>query len=333
MREYLYAVLFSCIAASAANADIHIADQMRFEVLNTAFQINAGSEVYFDLGNASVGDKFEVSIQSTNGFFPDISAYICLKGSNQDCLGYTKVKAPYNFYVDITKPGPYILKFDNTYSVLTNKKGFAAVSATLNIDANTHARFTQILQSFERQIFSTFQVSKFNMSLKPCGQANAFSQHDGGHITICSELFLKLVSEQKLGALAGIFFHELGHSLLNLWGQPNWKNEETVDEFAIVMMYWDGIQERAFDWVAYYEAKNSVNEANYIIQNGDTHPLSIQRARNARHILNNPAGVVQRWNQFLYPYLTTSKLKGLVDNPSKYDDSGLATTVLQTRTN
>jgi len=319
---------------SPVHAEVNVANQMRFEVLNTAFQINAGSEAYFDLGNASVGDKYEVSIQSTNGFFPDISAYICLKGgTNKACLGYTKVKAPYNFSVDITKPGSYILKFDNTYSALTNKKGVASVNATLGLDENTHTRFIQMFHGLEQEVFSTFNVSQFNISLVPCGYENAFSRTNGGHITICSELFMKLIMEQKTGALIGIFFHELGHSLLNLWGQPNWRNEETVDEFAIAMMYWDGIQEKTFDWVKYFEAKNSVQEANHIIRNGDTHPLSIQRARNARYILNNPSDVIRRWNQFLYPYLTTSKLKELLNNPGKYGDRALATKILQTRSN
>jgi len=332
VRNYFYAALFCCFSLAPTQADIHVANQMRFEVLKTGFQVNAGSEAYFDLTAANIGDRFEVSVQSTNGLFPDISAYVCLKGgTNQNCLGYTKTKAPYRFSIDVKKPGNYILKFDNTYSAFTNKKGSVSVNATLQIDQNTRANFEQMFRGMEQEIFSTFNVPKFNMRLQPCRSENAFSLNDGGHITICSELFMKLIREQKPGALMGIIFHELGHSLLNLWGQPNWNNEETVDEFAITMMYWDGIQEKAFDWVSYFEAKNSVQEANHILQKGDTHPLSIQRARNARNILNNPAQVISRWNKFLYPYLTTSKLRALIDNPGKHGDRALANRVLQSR--
>lgn len=335
MRRFFFAVLLSCITATVTTpcfSDVFVADQMRFEALRGPFQVNAGGHAYYDLGTAISGDRFDVKIQSTNGFFPDISAYVCLKGGTaQNCFGYTKVKAPYSFAVDVTTSGAYQLWLDNSYSAFTTKKGVLTVNATLQIDQNTKAQFAKMFSDLQSEIFATFKVQQFDMNLEPCGTENAFSRHDGGHITICSELFVKLIREQKTGALIGIIFHELGHSLLNLWGQPNWQNEETVDEFAITMMYWDGIQEKAFDWVSHFEAQNSAQEASYILEHGDTHPLSIQRARNARRILTNPAEVINRWNKFLYPHLTTRKLQALLDNPGKYGDRVLAKQILAAR--
>lgn len=325
----IFALIFS---ANSVQADVFVAEQVRFEVLSQAFQVKAGTESFFDIGEAGVGDRFEVYVQSENGFFPDISSYVCVQGSGkQDCKGYSKVEAPYSYYVDIDKANTYILKLDNTYSALTTKRGAVSVFSNRKLDKNHRANFVQLLSNFENQVYSTFEVENFNLNLEPCGTENAFSKGNGGHITICSELFMRLLIEQKQGALIGIFFHELGHTLLNLWGQPNWRNETTVDEFAIVMMYWEGIQERAFDWVSYFEEKNSDLEANHILKHGGPHPLSIQRARNAREILSYPSDVIKRWNRYLYPHLKNEKLRTLIDNPGVHGDRELASKILQSR--
>ena len=107
------------------------------------------------------------------------------------------------------------------------------------------------------------------------------------------------------------------------WGLPGAGNEETADEFAMVMLYWGGVQEKAIDWIRYYALDDSTAQAAYMLKSGDRHPLSIQRIRNAKRILENPREVITRWNKLLYPHMTKQGLLKLLDTSPKYVDRPL----------
>ncbi|MEQ8507313.1 MAG: hypothetical protein RIB80_18480 [Rhodospirillales bacterium] len=135
---------------------------------------------------------------------------------------------------------------------------------------------------------------------------------------------MKLSAAGKKGALSAIMYHELGHTLLNLWGLPGFDNEETVDEFAVVMLYLDGRQEYALEFMEYFEKNNPWIEARMIIERGGRHPISSQRIRNVRRILSNPGPVIERWNRLLYPHMTVAGLENVLKTAPRYADRALA---------
>lgn len=327
------------LSTQAVYAQAFVAEKMRFDVGSQAYDVKAGLRVSNQIPDLNIGDSVSISIQPINKVFPDVSVYICheddardyLAGYNSRCRGVTKGIAPYSFNYDAYKDGKHYIVFDNSYSMMNAKRGSYAIALTKVIPEaerkKLEAGFSQLPQSIQAQ----FRVDPFKLYIQPCGQENAFSTIATGDITFCSELLFPLLVKQREGAVIGIMMHEVGHTLLNLWGMPNWDNEETVDEFAIVYLYMDGLQEKAMDLIAYYEEKNSAQEAAIKLNIDDRHPVSIQRIRNIKRILRNPRPVMERWNKFLYPHMTDEGLTKIIGNAGAYGDAELARKILNAR--
>ncbi len=329
----LIILIFSIILSNNfLKADYFVADVMRYQILKNYSETKPKHYSTFNLGTITKDSVYQVTINTSNKVYKDISAYICpLNNPVNGCYGITKGVAPYNFNYTASVNGSYILKIDNSYSTFITKKVIANVVVNEVLDINKKQALIQSFKQASDDLFSTFDIPEFKISLKPCGQENAFSQRSNGNITMCSELFMKLIMENKIGAVNGIFYHELGHSLLGLLGLPNYNNEKTVDEFGVVMLYWDGIQEQARDWISYFQEADSYKQAQNLIKNGGAHPLSIQRARHIDQILRSPTDTIARWNKLLYPHLTNKKLLDIISRPGKYGNKKLAADTLASK--
>lgn len=146
---------------------------------------------------------------------------------------------------------------------------------------------------------SVYRVPAITITVRPCGQINAFSAPD---IIICSELIADLAERNLVNALHPILLHELAHSVLNIWNLPGYDNEDIADEFAAVLLA-KLAPEILDDYIRWLESNDSVAEAVVQLVSGGRHAISVQRARNMRRIMSNPEPVMRRWNNFLSPYI------------------------------
>ena len=104
------------------------------------------------------------------------------------------------------------------------------------------------------------------------------------------------------GALVGIVYHEVGHSLLSLWGLPGHNNEDTADEFAVQLALRTPNEAKIIDqFASFFESGDPWMEARVMIEQGDRHSLGVQRVRNIRSALKAPKELTDRWNELTYP--------------------------------
>jgi len=156
----------------------------------------------------------------------------------------------------------------------------------------------QLLEGTIRAIEASYELPQFKVSVRPCGTANAFSAPD---IVICTELIADLVSKDLTYAIIPILLHEVGHTLLTLWGLPGHNNEDMVDDFAAAFLAAES-PETLGDLIKWLDARDSGEEAILQLVQGGRHTLSIQRARNLRETLKQPEKVMRRWARLLAPY-------------------------------
>ncbi|MCR4376791.1 MAG: DUF4344 domain-containing metallopeptidase [Rhodospirillales bacterium] len=331
LKPTIVALLFFMATPFQTQAGAYVADAMRLEVANEYIEAKAGQIAYVDLGSSASGSTYEVQARADNAVYNDISVFICserdlqmlLAGRSNQCRGTNKEKGLVQFSVKTQHDGRHYLVINNSYSMMVEKKVNANVTLVAHMPEEIRSKFEQNLLQANAGIQRTFVVDDFDFRIEPCGMKNAFSKSATGDITMCSELMFDLLKKKMPGAIEGVMYHELGHTLLNLWGLPGWDNEETADEFALVMLYWAGAQEKAIDWIRYYAEHDSKAEAVHALKNGDRHPLSIQRIRNAQRILENPREVITRWNKLLYPHMTKEGLQGLLNTSPVYVDGAL----------
>lgn len=334
--SFLLAFIFGAILP--AQSAVIISDQQRFTPVYKYVEIRAGKTEQFSY-NLNRGDRIDIEVQVLNKVFPDLSVYVCSERDmrlftqkmQNGCRGVLKGKRSIEFQFPIPEQGRYFVVLDNTYSLMLKKKAGVSITLEVLLLPEQKSEYSKIWNALYAGTLATFEVQEFDLRVEPCGKLNAFSKRDGGHITFCSELFFEFIQNHLEGAIAGVYFHELSHTLLNLWGLPGSHNEETADEFAIVMLYQIGIQEKAMDYIKWFAKKDSRREAENMIRVGDPHPLSIQRVRNVENILRDPRDLMARWNRLLYPRMTTKELHRIVDNPQRYENKRLAEDTLGQR--
>lgn len=325
--------LLSCCMA---NAEVNISN-VSSQIINGSDFVKSQSLSIIPLGKTRPNDMFKVSVAVDNDVYRDISAYVVdeinLNLMNQQLpfryAGALQALSPINFSAQSNNYSEYFLVFDNRYANLINKKIRYSIVSYKSIDAETVSKiksgFGQIYSSLKQQLV----FEDFDINVKPCNQANAFSNPD---ITLCTELIGQLIEKNKASALLGILFHELGHSLLNIWGMPGYDNEDTADEFAVSILVRDEEGKKAlYDMMAWFSEQNTRAEVQNMVSEGDRHSLSIQRIRNMERIISNPEPVVRRWNKLLYEHYTISALNSVISSPKRFDDVALASTILAKR--
>lgn len=290
--------------------------------------------VRVSLGTFGAGDKLAVIIQAENAVYKDITA--CLFTSEAQAMSYKaemgcsngvqKGHMPIQLGTEFKENSSAYLVLDNSFAnVITKKLTYVTVFQKQLSDSDV-AKLKTPLEKIHNKISKTFKNSDFDLSLKHCGQQNAFSEIKNANITVCQELYMDLVAKQNIGALVGIILHEYGHSLLNRWGEPGSSEEDMADQFAAALLLKDGDSGRQLlmQWVEFWKQRDSTAEANHALRNGDAHSLSIQRARNLTNIALYPEDFLRRWNKMFYRHMTIEELDRVIAKPSKTDDVDLA---------
>lgn len=305
-------------------------------VLNRS--VRAGHFEILDLGELAAGDKARLQIQSENRAFPDITALVMEEGSVGPYLAGQRVRAsgsqrratPYGFEFAADRRGRYVLVVDNRYSLMVTKQVRGQVVIEQSLPEAEMERLKRAFTSLLQHVHASFEVPQFALRVQPCGQVNAFSRFATGEITMCSEMISRTI--RTPGALLGITYHELGHSLLALWGLPGNDNEDTADEFAVQLALRNAREAEAIDqFAAYFETSDSWLEARHVIEKGGRHSLGVQRARNIRAAVANAKAVTAKWNRLIYPKMTSAHLRKVVAAPGQYESAELARQILADR--
>lgn len=338
MRLSLSLLVSFLIYPTLALSEGKVADHLRFKIEEGPIEVEAGNITWKPLPLKEPA-RLEVFVDVENATFDDLSVFVCsesdlsllLANIPSNCWGANRQKNRFSFSGNATTASPHYLVFSNTFSMIVKKKAFYSVYATTSTPWNLAHNFEEGMSSLSDKISSNFGIEEFDIILAPCGTENAYSAKSSGDITICSELFVELSRTENTGTLAAIMFHELGHSLLNKLGLPNWDNEEAVDEFALYSLYQANKQEFAIQWIEWNEARFRKSELTRRLHTDVRHPLSIQRARNIRRLLKSPKEMISRWNNLLYPHMTDQALTAITRDENPNSDGELANAVLINR--
>jgi hypothetical protein len=291
------------------------------------------------LGNWLIGDVVTARVMTDNNpLANDLTACFATAdeaaqyaAQRSSCRGLIRARTPFELREVIRSNGPLYLILDNSYANFIVKKvtvSFEYKKARLPEQAQA---LRDDLEKLRASMSETFTNADFNIHVKSCGMANAFSDDRTADITLCTELMQELAGLQRDDTLMAVLLHEYGHSLLNKWGEPGANEEDMADQFATAMLLRSGDRGRALlmRWADYWAKKNSAEEARNQLQFGDTHSLSIQRARNIQRSIIESDELLRRWNKMLYRHMTRRGLEQAIAHAGRTEDLDLANEALQ----
>lgn len=187
------------------------------------------------------------------------------------------------------------------------------------------------LQKMMAGLHNVLRFPEFDLTVEPCGEVNAYSTVRTGDITLCTELMFDAVQARNEAAFLMILFHELGHTLLNLWGEPNYGNERTADEFATVLALIARRQQFVHDWIHWFQENENLAGEIRAARGGDLHMLTPQRVEAIRRVLERPERTIRRWTRTIYPQMTNAGLRDVLQNGHPGDYPELARSILRKR--
>lgn len=338
----IFALAVANVASlGAAHAEIHIADTMRMRLPLSASQyvVEPGQRLQWDLP-LNRSDVYEVAVRLSPDSVPGIGAFICPQAEYQRylageaprfCSGVQRGEYELSFSYQVPFSGPYVFFLDNSFSVFSQKAVAVDVVATLPTPQEFRATMTNALGGVMEGLRAAFIFQDFDVNVAPCGQENAFSDGVNGNVTFCSELMFQLMDSGNAGAIVAVLAHELGHTLLNLWGEPSWRNEQAADEFATVFLLRSGGKELVEQSISFFAGKDPVAEALFAQYANSPHPLSVQRMRNIADIIDHPDDYMRRWTRVFYEHAQPAALQSEIDAPDQYSNPALAQTFLRER--
>lgn len=340
MRKSIAWLLAAALSAFAfsAQAEISVSRTFQTQPLNQAVNVQAGGYWIWPLPGQAAGDEYLVRVNSENQVWRDISAYVLddrnlqlfKVGAAFNAAGRTKGLTPFEFMAIRSSPKQLYLVIDNRYSLITTKLARVSVTLTTKLNDEQAERIETILGNLNAIARKTFELPEFDITVKPCGSVNASSERDTGNITICSEFVSMYANNPPV--FTWVFLHELGHTALGLWGIPGNDNEDMADEFATALLLHSKDGPRMImQAMEFFRTSNPNAEAQYMIQNGDRHSLSIQRVRNVQGWLLEPVRVTAKWNNVFYPHMTDEALQGIIAKPSAYENLQLVREQLASR--
>lgn len=334
IRKYviLTAALWG-LMVTPAQAESTVADVMRFEIERAHKSIGAGL-IKISPIQLYQGLQLEVAVNLRNRPTTNVSAYVCNKNelslfrSNRKhgCAGVDQAQVPFTFNIILDKTKEYFLVLDNRYDLTSDKQ--VDYSITLNFELE--GQFKQLKEKIEmgmeeasKRVSRAFIGPPISYKLRPCRGQYVDAINDNESIIVCSEDFFYILENELDGALEGLLFHNLGHSLLKSWSNPNWESEELVDEFAIVMLLLDDSQETIHPLLSYLETQVSFQQARLNPWEDNAHEATAERILNIRSTLANPEFVIERWRTILYPKMTKGGLQRVLDAAPEYADETL----------
>lgn len=111
-----------------------------------------------------------------------------------------------------------------------------------------------LLEEAVKALNNTFRIPRdVEVTLRECGEANAYYESDSRRISLCYELVAyyadiffidaeteedqEIAGEAVAGATLFTLFHELGHALIDLWDLPiTGREEDAVDQLATIIL-------------------------------------------------------------------------------------------------
>jgi hypothetical protein len=338
MKKYIWLVFFSWlfVTTTAFSGTVNIANSFVGSMVFNEV-IEPHQYKITPLGQWREGDKLAIQVGARNAVFNDITACIVTEDEARNyqpkgvCRGRVKTMTPFMLQWQVEVESKYFLVLDNTYANFIKKTVGVDVKYQKILNQQDVSRLAAPFESIRSSIAGTFENADFNINVKPCGQSNAFSDQRTADITICSEIVSDL--QRNPGVLAAILLHEYGHSLLNRWGEPGSSEEDMADQFATVFLLRAGDRGRELllQWIQYWSQQDSRAEAQHQLLRGDTHSLSIQRARNIQKAMNFPDELTRRWNKMFYRHMTLQALQQTINQPRKSDDIDLAQDALRVK--
>lgn len=251
------------------------------------------------------------------------------KGTSGTIQGVAK------YAVKIPETNLYHLVVDNQRSQVFPRTVNIYTYAVLPAPTEGSMKAQRGMEALYQKLKRLFVFQDFRISLRHCGMENAFSDSRTGSITLCHELVEKLTGQGLNQATMFVFFHELGHTLLNLWGYPGADNEDTADEFATVFMLLAQQQKAALEaaqwWASDAPTKQRQEALSKLLQD-DRHTLSPQRARNIIRWLNQRDPLLRRWQKVFVPNMQTTVLTSLDRGTEPWIDHALVRSELTKRT-
>jgi hypothetical protein len=305
--------------------------------VNQTVQVGAGQKMTYTLpltqGSVFVA-RFQVSggaNDKVNVWLVDTSNYQRLLAKQQ--FSYFKgvsgtIRGTGNYSFRIPQTDNYYLVVDNSTAWMLPRTVKLYCYALLPLaSAQTLALQGQLNSQFGK-LGELFKFSPLVIYIRHCGMVNAFSNPN---ITLCLELIETLAEQHLDQALSFVFFHELGHSLMRLWGQPLWDNEDAADEFATVCMMLGKLDQGALQAASWWASQTTEQEALNKIWLDDRHTLSPQRARNIIRWLGQRDELIQRWSRVLVPNMQTKVLLKEFGDSTPTLDRETVKTELQSR--
>jgi Putative metallopeptidase len=336
--KYLLGTLLQTLTTIALGATVEV-DPYFQGTTGVRELIKPGQVKSVPVAALRAGDQVAVRVEAENAVYNDLTACVVTEAEARNyspkdtCRGRTRVATPFIIEERVAADGNYVLMLDNSYAGVITKKVSATISHRSLLPPERVDAIKRGLLPVQAMMLRTFVGSDFNIFVKPCGQSNAFSDNRTANITLCSEFIHEMAQQGRNDALVGVLLHEYGHSLLNRWGEPGASEEDMADQFATAMLLREGDQGRRMlqGWIAWWSTHDSAAQARHQIQHGDTHSLSVQRARNIQHNMNYPEEFTRRWNKMLYRYMTREAIEQVLARPRKTDDVDIATAALRAK--
>lgn len=341
MKPFLAFCLF--LISFSGNAEVYVSPVMATDAIHNNYVVGPGALQVIQLPSKGTNqDNYLVKINASNAIYKDITAFIVdqhnlllyQNGRPFRGIGYQKAIAPFVIQGSTNTPGPKFLILDNRYATIIAKKLNISIEAKFPLDFAEQEKTKKIFADLYAELKKNLNFPDFDIYVKPCGEVNAYSESFGtGNVHYCTELISQLSRTNNIGAFTAIFFHEIGHSLLGLWGIPGNNNEDIADEFSTYMLMSSGpsgyaLLDRSLE---FWMNKDSYAEAMHMLHNGDRHSLSIQRIRNIKENIQRGEEFIGRWNKLIYQHATNDALNRVTKNPRYGDDIELAQKILAQR--
>ena len=348
-----FACLVSFLFISATHAEVYVADKLGHISPAQNVHIPAGVVKAFPISTKEFPDaEHVIDFTPLKAMFFDTLVMVCndlqkqiiISGGRGACKSYS-IKDRANIKIKTVAGTQYWLIFDNRSSLISTKSFSYTIHSSVKVVKESRKKMRESLNAGMQEFFDTIETPEFDLRILSCGQKNAFSDIDDGDITLCSELLFYTEYNDLKGAFAGIFAHELGHTLMNLWGDPNFKNERSADEFAIALTFIlenvptsssstqpDLTAEDVLrDTISFFENIANTSLETQAAMVGGQHPLSVQRINNFKQIMKAPDEFVKQWTGTIYPRLKVRALESIIDDPHTGADVDLAKKLLLKR--
>lgn len=340
MKQLRLVVLLICCASFAQSpseptSNSHVYVEPWQTLVYDTISVKAGQALQYNFGltrgtrlsaqfqvNGGLNNQIQVMLLDENNYqrYAPHQRYAIFSGTAGTIRGIGK----YNFVIPQT--GVYHIVLDNGRAWLLPRNVTLHLYSVLPEPTPESQQIQQVFEKEYALLKRAFVFNDFNISIRHCGVVNAFSNPN---ITLCVELVDELARRNLAGAMAFVFFHELGHSLLREWGYPLWDNEGAADEFATVFLMMGKHQQAALEAAQWWSSSVSTTDAVAKIWMDDRHTLSPQRARNIAHWLNNVHELIPRWQKLLIPNLQTEMLQELARNQEGFDQQAVKAELLR----